>query len=145
MWDAKAGESEFAAFFAEPIQGTGGYIIPPPGYFEKLKDNNPQIGRSIQDTLTMLRSGERMVAAGSTSTAFESKVKGEPIDVAYQEEGTLVVVAPSCVLKGAKKPNAAKLFMEYMSSPAASQIAVDFDIVVAVATTAGPISTSSAS
>ena len=95
-------------------------------YFEKLKDNNPQIGRSIQDTLTMLRSGERMVAAGSTSTAFESKVKGEPIDVAYQEEGTLVVVAPSCVLKGAKKPNAAKLFMEYMSSPAASQIAVDF-------------------
>ena len=38
VWDAKAGESEFAAFFAEPIQGTGGYIIPPPGYFEKLKD-----------------------------------------------------------------------------------------------------------
>lgn len=94
-------------------------------YFEKLKANNPQIGRSIQDTLTMLRSGERMVAAGSTSTAFESKVKGEPIDVAYQEDGTIVVVAPSCILKGAKKPNAAKLFMEFMSSPAASQIAVD--------------------
>ncbi len=37
VWDSKAGESEFAAFFAEPIQGTGGYIIPPPGYFEKLK------------------------------------------------------------------------------------------------------------
>lgn len=94
-------------------------------YFEKLKANNPQIGRSIQDTLTMLRSGERMVAAGSTSTAFESKVKGEPIDVAYQEDGTIVIVAPSCILKGAKKPNAARLFMEFMSSPAASQIAVD--------------------
>jgi len=37
VWDAKAGECEFAAFFAEPIQGTGGYIIPPPGYFAKLK------------------------------------------------------------------------------------------------------------
>ena len=37
VWDSKSGESEFAAFFAEPIQGTGGYIIPPPGYFEKLK------------------------------------------------------------------------------------------------------------
>ena len=94
-------------------------------YFEKLKALNPQIGRSIQDTLTMLRSGERMVAAGSTATAFESKVKGEPIDVAYPEDGTLVVVAPSCILKGARKPNAAKLFMEFMSSPAASQIAVD--------------------
>ncbi len=94
-------------------------------YFETLKANNPQIGRSIQDTLTMLRSGERMVAAGSTSTALGSKVKGEPIDVAYPEDGTLVIVAPSCILKGAKKPNAAKLFMEFMSSPAASQIAVD--------------------
>ncbi len=37
VWDSKANESEFAAFFVEPIQGTGGYIIPPPGYFEKLK------------------------------------------------------------------------------------------------------------
>jgi len=37
VWDAKAGECEFAAFFIEPIQGTGGYVIPPPGYFEKLK------------------------------------------------------------------------------------------------------------
>ena len=31
------GPDTIAAFFAEPIQGTGGYIIPPPGYFEKLK------------------------------------------------------------------------------------------------------------
>ncbi len=36
VWDAKAGEAEFAAFFVEAIQGTGGYIVPPPGYFEKL-------------------------------------------------------------------------------------------------------------
>ena len=45
-------------------------------YFEKLKANNPQIGRSIQDTLTHLRSGERMVAAGSFATAFEVKGQG---------------------------------------------------------------------
>jgi 4-aminobutyrate aminotransferase-like enzyme len=36
LWDPKAGESEYAAFYIEPIQGTGGYVIPPPGYFEKL-------------------------------------------------------------------------------------------------------------
>ena len=28
---------EFGAFIAEPIQGTGGYIIPPMGYFKELK------------------------------------------------------------------------------------------------------------
>ncbi|MEO8559797.1 MAG: aminotransferase class III-fold pyridoxal phosphate-dependent enzyme [Rhodospirillales bacterium] len=37
VWDPKMGVSEFAAFYVEAIQGTGGYVIPPPGYFEKLK------------------------------------------------------------------------------------------------------------
>ena len=37
FWDAKAEEPEFAAFYIEPVQGTGGYIVPPEGYFEKLK------------------------------------------------------------------------------------------------------------
>jgi 4-aminobutyrate aminotransferase/(S)-3-amino-2-methylpropionate transaminase len=37
FWDSKAGESEFSAFYIEPIQGTGGYVIPPPGYFAGLR------------------------------------------------------------------------------------------------------------
>src|SRR5438270_883780 len=37
VWDSKARESEFAAFYVEPIQGTGGYVVPPPGYFEELQ------------------------------------------------------------------------------------------------------------
>lgn len=37
VWDGKAGEAEFAAFFVEPIQGTGGYVIPPKNFFIDLK------------------------------------------------------------------------------------------------------------
>jgi 4-aminobutyrate aminotransferase-like enzyme len=37
FWDAKAREPEFAAFYVEAIQGTGGYVIPPPEYFPALK------------------------------------------------------------------------------------------------------------
>ncbi len=37
VWDPKDGSAEYAAFYIEAIQGTGGYVIPPPGYFEKLK------------------------------------------------------------------------------------------------------------
>jgi 4-aminobutyrate aminotransferase-like enzyme len=37
VWDAKAREAEFAAFFVEPIQGTGGYVIPPKNFFIDLK------------------------------------------------------------------------------------------------------------
>lgn len=38
VWDPKVGAAEYAAFYVEAIQGTGGYVIPPPGYFEKLKE-----------------------------------------------------------------------------------------------------------
>jgi 4-aminobutyrate aminotransferase-like enzyme len=37
VWDAKAGEAEYAAFYIEPIQGTGGYVIPPPNFFKGIK------------------------------------------------------------------------------------------------------------
>jgi len=37
VWDPKAGEAEFAAFYVEPIQGTGGYVIPPKNFFKELK------------------------------------------------------------------------------------------------------------
>jgi 4-aminobutyrate aminotransferase-like enzyme len=35
--DTKTGETEFAAFYVEPIQGTGGYVVPPPNFFIELK------------------------------------------------------------------------------------------------------------
>ena len=35
--DKKTNKCEFGAFYIEPVQGTGGYIIPPPEYFSELK------------------------------------------------------------------------------------------------------------
>ncbi|HEY3696457.1 aspartate aminotransferase family protein [Phenylobacterium sp.] len=35
--DTKTGQAEFAAFYVEPIQGTGGYVVPPPNFFVELK------------------------------------------------------------------------------------------------------------
>ncbi|WP_018609296.1 aspartate aminotransferase family protein [Uliginosibacterium gangwonense] len=37
VWDPKVGQSEYAAFYVEPIQGTGGYVIPPPNFFKGIK------------------------------------------------------------------------------------------------------------
>ncbi|HZR47189.1 MAG TPA: aminotransferase class III-fold pyridoxal phosphate-dependent enzyme [Candidatus Manganitrophaceae bacterium] len=36
FWDPKAQEPEFVAFYVEAVQGTGGYVIPPPEYFPRL-------------------------------------------------------------------------------------------------------------
>ncbi len=35
--DPRDGRTEFVAFYVEAIQGTGGYIVPPPNYFRELK------------------------------------------------------------------------------------------------------------
>ncbi|MDU2065906.1 MAG: aminotransferase class III-fold pyridoxal phosphate-dependent enzyme [Sporomusaceae bacterium] len=35
--DPKVNEAEYAAFYIEPVQATGGYIIPPRDYFNKLQ------------------------------------------------------------------------------------------------------------
>jgi 4-aminobutyrate aminotransferase-like enzyme len=38
VWDAKAQSAEYGAFYIEPVQGTGGYIIPPRDYFRRLQE-----------------------------------------------------------------------------------------------------------
>ena len=37
VWDPKAGECEYAALYLEPLQGTGGYVLPPMNYFAGIK------------------------------------------------------------------------------------------------------------
>ncbi|MGH9470924.1 MAG: aspartate aminotransferase family protein [Terriglobia bacterium] len=38
VWDAKAAQSEYGAFYIEAVQGTGGYVIPPREYFQRLAE-----------------------------------------------------------------------------------------------------------
>src|ERR1043166_7795574 len=95
-------------------------------FFEKLAKNNPQIGRSINDTVTMLNAGERIVAgSGPNGTAMESAAKGNPLAMIYPTDGSVLIIAPSGIPKGVKHPNAAKLFMEYLLTREASQIWVE--------------------
>lgn len=37
VWNPKTKNCEFGAFFIEPVQGTGGYIIPPKNYFKRVE------------------------------------------------------------------------------------------------------------
>jgi len=90
-------------------------------YFEKLAKNNPQIGRSINDTVTMMNAGERLVGATSNGTLLSVAAKGNPLSVIYPTDGAVLIIAPSGIMKGAKHQAAAKLFMEYLMSVDASK------------------------
>ena len=49
VWNPKTKKSEFGAFFIEPVQGTGGYIIPPKNYFKRLEKICREHGLLIVD------------------------------------------------------------------------------------------------
>ena len=91
-------------------------------YFTKLEKNQPQIGRSVNDTVTMLNSKERLVAAGPEATTLLSKDKGNPLAVVYPTDGALLMVSPSAIPKNAPSPNAAKLYMEFLLSKEAGEV-----------------------
>jgi 4-aminobutyrate aminotransferase-like enzyme len=44
VWDPKAGQAEYAAFYVETLQGTGGYVLPPMNFFKELKAVLDQYG-----------------------------------------------------------------------------------------------------
>jgi iron(III) transport system substrate-binding protein len=94
-------------------------------YFTKLNAQKPQVGRSIDDAVTVLNSGERMVGLGSASTALRNAAKGNPIAVVYPTDGAVAVLAPSGVIKGAKNLNAGKLFVDFMLGFEYSKLVAD--------------------
>jgi iron(III) transport system substrate-binding protein len=95
-------------------------------FFEKLAKNNPRVGRSINDTVTMLNAGESMIAgSGPVGTVLDSAKKGNPLALSYPSEGSVLIIAPSSIMKGSKHPNAARLFMEFLLSVEASKIWVE--------------------
>jgi iron(III) transport system substrate-binding protein len=95
-------------------------------FFEKLAKNNPRVGRSINDTVTMLNAGESAVAgSGPAGTLLESVQKGNPLAMSYPTDGTVLIIAPSAIMKSCKHPAAARLFMEFLLSERASRIGVD--------------------
>ena len=93
-------------------------------YFEKLEKNKPQIGRSINDTVTMLNAKERWVAAGPEATTLLSRDKGNPVSVIYPTDGSLLMVSPSGIPKNAPAPNAGKLFVEFLLDKEAAEVSV---------------------
>jgi iron(III) transport system substrate-binding protein len=86
-------------------------------FFEQLAAQNPRIGRSGNDPITMLNAKECFVGTGPASTAAVNAARGNPIGTVYPEDGTVLCVGPSAITAAAPHPNAARIFMEWLLSP----------------------------
>ena len=91
-------------------------------YFEKLEENDPQIGRSVVDGHNLVVSGERKIAL-SPLLLIESdtRTKNAPIAAVYPVDGALLPASATAVLKGSPHPNAAKLFENFLLGKEVSQ------------------------
>jgi iron(III) transport system substrate-binding protein len=93
-------------------------------FFEKLAKNNPRIGRSGNDPVTLINAGECLVGPAPANTAFQQVDKGNPIAPVYPIDGATLCVGPSAVMARAPHPNAARLFMEWLMSDDFAKLSV---------------------
>jgi iron(III) transport system substrate-binding protein len=96
-------------------------------YFTAMEKNKPQIGRSSIDPVTALNAGERAVGvAVPSATTLLSIARGNPLELIYPTDGTVVVPSPSSIQKKAPHPNAARLFMEFATGPEYFRVTREF-------------------
>jgi len=94
-------------------------------FFEKLAANNPRVGRSGGDPITMLNAGECRIGTSALSIALQSADKGNPIAFVYPEDGALMCIGPVAILADAPHPQAARLFTEWLLSPVFAEACAD--------------------
>src|ERR1700716_3146654 len=92
-------------------------------FFEKMAKSNPRVGRSIVDTVTMLNAGESAIAgSGPVGVLLDSVKKGNPLAMVYPTDGTVLIIAPSSIMKGCKHPVAARPVIGLLRCEGASKI-----------------------
>jgi iron(III) transport system substrate-binding protein len=93
-------------------------------FFEKLAKNNPRIGRSGNDPVTLINAGECLLGPAPANTAFQQVDKGNPVLPVYPTDGATLCLGPSSVMASAPHSNAARLFMEWPMSDDFSRLSV---------------------
>ena len=96
------------------------------GFYEKLRANDIMVVQSNQQASDMLKRGERLIAVGALdSYAADERRSGHPMKTLYPSDGVFVIPSPTSIVKGSPNPNAAKLFAEFMITPAVQKLFPD--------------------
>jgi iron(III) transport system substrate-binding protein len=95
-------------------------------YFRQLAQNRLMLVQSAVDPAGVVASGERPVAVdGGEYTFYQTKKKGNPVELVYPKEGVPLVVSPTAIMGFAAHPNAAKLFTDFGFSREIQQVMAD--------------------
>jgi iron(III) transport system substrate-binding protein len=95
-------------------------------YFRDLAKNSLHIVQSANDPAGAVASGERPIGVNGAEYFYYKTLKqGNPIQIVYPKEGVPLVVSPVAIPKDAPRPNAAKLFSEFIFSKESQQLLAD--------------------
>ena len=95
-------------------------------YWKQLAQNKLMLVQSAVDPAGVVASGERPVAVnGGDYNFYQSKKKGNPIEMVYPKEGVPLIVSPNAITSFAPHPNAAKLFSDFIFAKDLQQILAD--------------------
>jgi iron(III) transport system substrate-binding protein len=98
-------------------------------FYKALRANDTMIVQGHQQVFSTMQQGERVIGAeGADPRSFYDGKDVPNQAVIYPTEGTFIVSSPTAVLKGARSPQAARLFAQFMISPEAQRIIVDSGI-----------------
>ena len=95
-------------------------------FYKALRANDTMIVQGHQQVFSVMQQGERVIGAEGADPRTFADGKDVPNQkMIYPTEGVFVVSSPTAVLKGARNPNAARLFAEFMLSTAAQKMIAD--------------------
>ncbi|WP_054181172.1 ABC transporter substrate-binding protein [Trabulsiella odontotermitis] len=94
-------------------------------YYEKLKDNGamPQSGNG--GVMSAILSGNKAYGVLVDYMAIREKAKGAPIEFVFPSEGVSIVTEPVAMMKGAKNPEGAKAFIDFVLSDAGQKLVLE--------------------
>lgn len=106
-------------------QGDGGWTL-----FEQYKANGVAMAGANQEALDPVITGAKsMVAAAVDYMTYKAKAKGEPIDIVYPKEGTVISPRPAAILKSTQHEQNAKAFIDYLLSDEAQKLVADASLL----------------
>lgn len=91
--------------------------------FKQYKSNGVAMAGANQEALDPVITGAKsVVASGVDYMAYKAKADGEPVDIVYPAEGTVISPRPAAIIKTSPNVDNAKAFIDYLLSDEAQAL-----------------------
>lgn len=95
-------------------------------YYKTLKNHGMMLVRGHEQQFTMMQQGERWIGAENNDPRVYNDGKEVPgLKTIWPTEGSIFLPSPFMIMKAAPRPNAAKLFAQFLLSPEAQKFQIE--------------------